>query len=245
MSGHSKWANIKHRKAAQDARKANVFTKIAKDITIAARDGGGDPDSNFRLRLVMDKARAVNMPNENIIRAIKRGTGELKDSAAIEEVMYEAYGPGQIALLIKAVTDNKNRTLQEVRNVLNKNGGKMVEGGGVAWQFEQVGNMLVSADGFSADEADEVETAIIESGAKDYRRGENSFLVFTAAKELREVKEALEKGGFTVREPGLIYISKTPASMDENTRIDYEKLLTALDENDDVTEVYDNIHSRS
>lgn len=241
MSGHSKWANIKHRKAAQDAKKANVFTKIAKDITIAARDGGGDPSSNFRLRLVMDKARAVNMPNENIQRAIKRGTGELKDATIIEEVLYEAYGPGQIAMLVKAVTDNKNRTLQEVRNILNKNGGKMVEGGGVSWQFEQVGSMLVSPVDLSEDE---VETAIIESGAKDYQKRENGFVVFSLTRELQAVKEALEKSGFTVEDPELIYISKNPAVVDDHTRIDYEKLLAALDENEDVTEVYDNIHSR-
>ena len=240
MSGHSKWANIKHHKAAQDAKKANVFTKIAKDITIAARGGGGDPGSNFRLRLVMDKARAVNMPNENISRAIKRGTGELKDAANVEEVLYEAYGPGQIAMLIKAVTDNKNRALGDVRNILNKNGGKMAEGGGVAWQFEQVGNLIVSVGDRGKDS---LEALIIESGAKDYRRGDENYFVFTMAKDLQIVKENLEKAGIVIEEAGLIYLAKQPMAIDVHTKMDYERLLAALDESDDVTEVYDNLEN--
>ncbi len=127
MAGHSKWANIKHRKMAQDAKRAAIFTKLTKNITLAAKNGG-NPETNFALRLAIEKAKQANVPKDNIERAIKRGTGELKDSAEIEEIVYEAYGPGQIAMLIKVATDNRNRTLSEIKNILNKNGGKFVEG---------------------------------------------------------------------------------------------------------------------
>lgn len=237
MSGHSKWANIKHRKAAQDAKKANVFTKIAKDISIAAKNGG-DPTTNFSLRLAIDKARSFNMPKENIERAIKKGTGELKGEAVIEEIIYEAYGPGQIAMLIKVATDKKTRTLGEVRNILNKNGGKMVEGGAVRWQFEQVGNLELIESQWSGEKMEEL---IIDSGAKDYREDQGQYLVYTEAQDLQKVKENLEKSGLEIAEAGLIYIAKNTSSIDAHTKIDYEKLLGFLDDNDDVVEVYDNI----
>jgi len=237
MSGHSKWANIKHRKAAQDAKRANVFTKLAKDVTIAAREGG-DPEMNYRLRLAIDKAKASNMPNENIDRAIKRGTGELKDAAQIEEIVYEAYGPGQIAMLVKVATDKKIRTLSEVRDVLKKNGGKMVEGGSVMWQFENVG-IIVAEKGTLGN--DEFEEKIIESGANDFRYGDDVYNIYTLPQDLKKVKDNLERNGIKVQEAGLGYVAKNSVEIDENTRIDYEKLLEALDSHDDVSEVYDNI----
>lgn len=237
MSGHSKWANIKHRKGAQDAKKAVVFTKLAKDISIAARNGG-DPDTNFSLRLVIDRARSFNMPKENIERAIKKGTGELKGEAQIEELIYEAYGPGQVAMLIKVATDNKNRTLGEVRNILNKNGGKMVEGGSVSWQFAQVGNIAITPGVF---DKERLEEKIIESGAKDYEAGDEIFLVYTDPADLKKVKENLESNGIKIEDASLIYLAKNTTAIDEHTRMDYEKLLGLLDEHDDVSEVYDNI----
>lgn len=237
MSGHSKWANIKHRKESQDAKKASVFTKLAKDISIAARNGG-DPTTNFQLRLTVDKARSFNMPKENIERAIKKGTGELKGESQIEEIVYEAYGPGQIAMLIKVATDNKNRTLGEVRNILNKNGGKMVEGGSVSWQFELVGNLEAKKGNL---EADVLEEKIIESGAKDYRAEDETYYVYSAPSDLQKVKEALEHNAIEVADAALVYLAKNTIAIDDHTRIDYEKLLGLLDDNDDVVEVYDNI----
>ncbi len=237
MSGHSKWANIKHRKASQDAKRGNIFTKLAKDIAIAAR-GGGDPTMNFSLKLVMDRAKSANMPKDNIERAIKRGTGELKDGVVIEEIVYEGYGPGQIAMLIKTATDNKNRTLGEVRNLMQKNGGKMVEGGSVSWQFEQVGSLLIGAEG-KAD--NQIEMDILESGAKDFREADEDHFIFTASQDLQKVREYFEKNEYEIKDTGLIFLAKDTIEIDEKTRISYEKLLEALDESDDVADIYDNI----
>lgn len=178
------------------------------------------------------------MPKENIERAIKRGTGELKDAAQIEEVVYEAYGPGQIAMLIKTATDNKNRTLGEVRNLLNKNGGKMVEGGSVSWQFGEVGSIITGLGKLTPQQMEEV---IIESGAKDFREQEGSYYVFTDARDLQKVKESVEAAGATIEDAALIYLAKNTISIDDHTRMDYEKLLGVMDEQDDVVEIYDNI----
>lgn len=236
MSGHSKWSTIKHKKAVTDAKRANVFTKLAKDITIAARDGG-DPEMNYKLRLTMDRAKAANMPKDNIERAIKRGTGELKDGAQIEEAIYEAYGPGQVAMLVKVATDNKNRTLAEVRNILNKNGGKPVEGGGVSWQFKQVGSFELEKTG---EDEEEIEMKIIDSGARDYENKGEVFVVFTDPGELQKVKESVEKQGLEAKEASLEYVATELVQIDEATKEQYEKLLLALDEQDDVVDVYDN-----
>lgn len=237
MSGHSKWANIKHRKAAQDAKKANIFTKLAKDISIAAKSGG-DPDMNFQLRLAIDKARSLNMPNDKIDRAIKRGTGQDKDQSQLEELILEAYGPGQIAMLITVATDNKNRAISEVKNILNKNGAKSVSAGSISWQFQESGSL--SADrGELTDE--EMEIAIIDSGARDYSETSGNYVIYTNPRELKNVKEFLEKSGIIIREASLVYLAKNSKKIDENTKIDYEKLLSALDENDDVAEVFDDV----
>ncbi|MEA2006672.1 MAG: YebC/PmpR family DNA-binding transcriptional regulator [Patescibacteria group bacterium] len=237
MSGHSKWSTIKHKKAINDAKRANIFTKLAKDVTIAARDGG-DPEMNFKLRMAIDKARSMNMPKDNIERAIKSGTGELKEGAQIEEILYEAYGPGQVAILIKTATDNKNRTLSEVRNILNKNGGKPVEGGGVSWQFEQKG--VIEVELGSKDE-ESVEMLIIESGADDYELEDKVFVVYTKVSELQKVKEALERGNLKIQEASLAFIPKDTVSVDCATREKYENLLEVLDEQDDVVDVFDNL----
>ena len=237
MAGHSKWANIKHRKAAQDAKRSNLFTKLAKDITVAARQGG-DPEANLNLRLAIDKAKSANMPKENIERAIKRGTGELKDASQLEEVIYEAYGPGgQIAMLIKATTDNKNRTLSEIKHILGKNGGKFVEGGGVSWQFEQAGSFWVNPKELDQETA---EIRIIESGAKDYRKEGKRYNVFTLPQELQAVRQRLEND-FEIEKAEIVFLAKNPIEIDKHIRLDYEKLLEALDEQEDVSEVWDNI----
>jgi len=241
MAGHSKWVNIKHRKMAQDAKRAAVFTKLTKNITLAAKNGG-NPETNFALRLAIEKAKQANVPKENIERAIKRGTGELKDSTAIEEIVYEAYGPGQIAMLIKVATDNRNRTLSEIKNILNKNGGKFVEGGGVSWQFEPVGMFFIpQKETEKAKDRDELELKLIEFGAKDLRWKEEGLYVFTDPSQLKEIQEKTEKEGIGTKDAELIFLAKNPIKVDENTRLDYEKLLEALDEQDDVVEISDNL----
>lgn len=237
MSGHSKWSTIKHKKAITDAKRSNVFTKLAKDISIAARDGG-DPDMNFKLRMAMDKARSANMPKDNMERAIKAGTGENKDGKVIEELVYEGYGPGQVAILIKTATDNKNRTLSEVRNALNKNGGKMVEGGSVSWQFEQVGILEIAK---SEMDSEELEMLFIEANAKDYKEDEGEWIVYTEMTELQKVKETLEKSGLKMTNASIGYVAKDTIEIDEETQEKYEQLLMALDEQEDVADIFDNL----
>jgi YebC/PmpR family DNA-binding regulatory protein len=237
MSGHSHFAGIKHRKGINDAKRAKVFTRLAKPITIAARDGGGNPDTNFKLRMTIDKAREFNMPKENIERAVKRGTGELK-GAELVEIVYEATAPGGIMLLIKTTTDNKNRTLGEIKTILTKNGGKFGEAGSAMWNFEPVGSIIVDTENKNPEE---LELAAIEAGAKDIRNEDGGFLVFTEPQDLQKVQENLEKSGLKILESGLTYLPKNTVTIDENTRIDYEKLLEALDEQEDIDEVYDNL----
>lgn len=236
MSGHSKWATIKHKKAITDAKRANIFTKHAKEVTIAARDGG-DPEMNFKLRMAIDKAKSVNMPKENIERAIKRGTGELKDGSQIEEVVYEAYGPGNVAFLVKIATDNKNRTYSEIKSVIGKNGGKMVEGGSVSWQFEQVGMIVIESE----KEDEDIEMAIIDSDAKDYIFSEGKYEIFTNPADLQKVKKELEEADRAVIDAQLVFRPKEKQKIDDKSLRSYEKLLVCLDEHDDVCEIFDNL----
>ena len=236
MSGHSKWSTIKHKKALTDAKRAGAFTKLAKDVALAAKDGG-DPEMNFKLRMAIDKAHSFNMPKNNIERAIKRGTGEDKDAAAFEEIVYEAYGPSQIAMLISCATDNKNRTLSDVKTILTKNGGKFVEGGSVSWQFENLGIIEVEAK-----ENDENEMKIIDSGARDYKAENGSYTLFSGPTELKKVKETLESTDLKIISASLGYKAKNTIKIDENTKEKYETLLEALEENDDVIEIWDNLN---
>jgi YebC/PmpR family DNA-binding regulatory protein len=237
MSGHSKWSTIKHKKAALDAKRSNVFTKLAKDISIAAREGG-DPNMNFKLRMAMDRARSLNMPKDNMERAIKAGTGENKDGVVIEELVYEGYGPGQVAMLVKTATDNKNRTLSEVRNALNKNGGKMVEGGSVSWQFELVGILEIEKPQL---EKEELEMIFIEADVKDYKEDEENWVVYTNITELQKTQESFEKANLKITAAEVGYIAKDTIEIDEDTQEKYEKLLMALDEQDDVVDIFDNL----
>ncbi|MFA6183921.1 MAG: YebC/PmpR family DNA-binding transcriptional regulator [Parcubacteria group bacterium] len=238
MSGHSHWAGIKHRKGLNDAKKANIFTKMGRLITIAAREGGGDLATNFKLKMVADKARSVNMPKDNIERAIKRGTGELKDGSIIEEVIYEAYGPVQVPMLIKTATDNKNRTFGEVRGILTKGGGKTVPEGSVGYLFNQVGEIEIKADGIAGEE---LELKIIESGADDFQIEEEGAFVYTKVAGLKKVKEFLEKEGLEILSAELTFIATQKSEIPEADREKYEALLEKLDENDDVVEIYDNL----
>ncbi|HLN19246.1 MAG TPA: YebC/PmpR family DNA-binding transcriptional regulator [Patescibacteria group bacterium] len=237
MSGHSHFAGIKHRKGINDAKRAKIFTKLAKPITIAAQEGGGSPDTNFKLRMAIDKAREFNMPKDNIDRAIKRGTGELKGDAIVE-IIYEAKGPGNILMLIKCTTDNRNRTVSELKTVFNKIGGKLGEAGSSMWNFEQVGSILVELDGKNMDE---LELLSIDAGARDIKIEENNLTIFTAPKDLQKVKGNLEKEGLKISEAGLVFVPKSTVEIDEDAKLDYEKLLETLDEQDDVDEIYDNL----
>jgi len=235
MSGHSKWSTIKHKKAINDAKRANVFTKYAKIIEVAAR-GGGDPEMNFGLRMAIDKARSINMPKDNIERAIKRGTGEAKDGVILEEITYEAYGPGQVSMLIQCITDNKNRTLTDVKTILKKNKGKFVEGGGVSWQFEQKG--LIVVEGIKESEREQVEMQIIDSGADDYEFDDEVAMIYTKGNELKKVQDNLEKAGLKITEAKIIFAAKDKISVSDEELADLENLIGLLEENDDVSEVW-------
>ncbi len=237
MSGHSHWHGIRHKKALTDAKKASAFTKMANNITIAARDGG-DPAMNFRLRLAIDAARGVNMPKENIERAIKRGTGELSDDTAIEELVYEAYGPGQVAMLIGTATDNRNRTFGDVRTILTKNGGKVVSEGAVSYLFETMGEIVVPLGDRDPDEA---ELVVIEAGATDVLREDGVLIVRTAPEDLKAVESAMETSKLPIESASLerIPTQKTEIAPEERSR--YEALLEALDEHQDVQNVWDNL----
>jgi YebC/PmpR family DNA-binding regulatory protein len=236
MSGHSHFAGIKHKKGLRDAKRARIFTKLAKPITIAAQEGGSNPDTNFKLRMAIDKAREFNMPKDNIERAIKRGTGELKGDA-ISEIVYEAKGPGNILMLLKCTTDNKNRTVSELKTVFNKLGGKLGEAGSSMWNFDQAGSIVVN----SIDNIEELELLAIDAGANDTKIEENVINIFTDPKDLQKVKSNLEKENIKIAEAGLVFIPKNTIEIDDNMRQSYEKLLEALDEQDDLDEIYDNL----
>jgi YebC/PmpR family DNA-binding regulatory protein len=238
MSGHSHWAGIKQRKGINDAKRAGVFTKYGRLISIAAKQGGGNPDHNFSLRLAIDQARSVNMPKDTIERAIKKGTGELKDGAEIEEVIYEGYGPGNVAMLVKTATDNKNRTVSEIKSLFTKAGGKMAGEGSVKFMFKQVGNIEILVG--DKDPYD-LEMAAIEAGAEDTIYAGDMISVYTKTSDLQKVKENLEKTGIAISGAGLIYAPLQKIELDPDTKIDYENLLEKLDEHDDVQEIYDNL----
>ncbi|MEI7890475.1 MAG: YebC/PmpR family DNA-binding transcriptional regulator [bacterium] len=238
MSGHSHWAGIKQRKGVNDAKRANVFTKYGRLITIAAKEGGGKPEMNFKLQMAIDRARFENMPKDTIERAIKKGTGELKDGAEIEELIYEGYGPGNVAMLIKTATDNRNRTGSEVRSILTKGGGKPAAEGGVKFMFKLIGSIVVS---IGESKQDDLEMIAIEAGAEDIAFEDDVVIVYTKMDQLQNVKENIDKAGLKVQGAELVYFPTQKTELDEKTQLEYEKLLEKLDENDDVQEIYDNL----
>jgi YebC/PmpR family DNA-binding regulatory protein len=237
MSGHSHWAGIKHKKGLNDAKKGAVFTRHGKLITIAAREGGGNPDMNFQLRLAIDRARAENMPKENIERAIKRGTGELKGEE-LAEIVYEGMGPEGIMMLIKTATDNRNRTVSEIKTLLTKFGGKLGEAGSAMWNFEPIGFIDIDLEEKNKDEA---EMLAIEAGAKDITIEEKTLIVVTEPQDLQKTQIELTKNGFKITNFGLSYQAKNKAEISDNARATYEKLLEALDEQSDIQDIYDNL----
>ena len=236
MAGHSKWSNIRHRKGAQDSKRGKIFTKIIKEITVAARLHGGDQESNPRLRKAVSNARSNNMPQDNIARAIKKGTGEL-EGVSYEEMLYEGYGPNGIAILIEVITDNKNRTVSELRHILNKNNGNLAEPGSVAWMFDRKGEILISD--FSGDE-EKLFDDIINSGADDIEKIENGYLVTTDQSELLNAKEALEKKGHNIKSADVIMVPKSTQDVNEEDQEKIIDLMETIDNHDDVNQVYSN-----
>lgn len=239
MSGHSKWASIKHKKAATDAKKGKEFTKAAAMITIAAKQGGGDPKMNFALRLAIDKAKSVNMPAANIERSIKKGTGEL-GGAAPEELVYEGYAQAGVAVLVEALTDNRNRTGPEVRAAFSKYGGNMAETGAVAFQFDRKGQVYLNAHDQKL-LPDEIEMAIIDSGAEDFNFEGGIYTITTRPVDLQSVKESLEGVSIKVDDAELVFIAKNEVKVeDETVAGKIMRLVEALEELEDVTAVHAN-----
>ncbi len=237
MSGHSKWSSIKHKKGKIDAKRGQLFTKLARDVTMAAR-GGGDPEMNASLRLAIAKARDSNMPNANIERAVQRGAGG-GEADHLEEVTYEGYGPGGTAVLVDAVTDNRNRTVAEVRLVFSRGGGNLAENGAVAWQFEAQGVITVSTDD---GDPDEIQLAAIEAGALDVDEAAvgSSVEVYTEPGSTESVREAIAAAGFAVESADLAKVPQNTVELDEQAAISTLRLLEKLDDLDDVSKVHSN-----
>jgi YebC/PmpR family DNA-binding regulatory protein len=237
MAGHSKWAQIKHKKAATDARRGKLFTKLARAITVAAREGGGDPEGNYTLAAAIEKAKSYSMPKENIQRAIDRGTGAGDGAEAIERVVYEGYGPGGAAILVEALTDNRNRTSAEVRHAFDKHGGSIGEPGSVAWQFENKGVVLVDADRYSEEDL----LAAIDAGADDVAADGDSLKVSSDPRDLAAISGALEGSGVEVQSAELTMEPKAVVEIgDESEARPLMRLMEALDDHDDVEAVHAN-----
>ncbi len=238
MSGHSKWSTIKRKKGAADAKRGQLFTRLGRELTIAAREGGADPDANFRLRLVVDKARQANMPKENIERAIQRGAGGGKDGVVLEEVIYEGYGPGGTAFLVEVLTDNRNRTVAEVRRAFTRSGGNLGETGCVGWMFERKGSLTIDASG---QDAEAIALAAIDAGAEDVKVDGDTVEVYATVEDFQAVREALAAQKLTVADAELSWIPKTLFQPDQKTTVQNMRLIEALEELDDVQSVHSNL----
>ena len=236
MSGHSKWHSIKHKKGALDAKRGRAFTKLIKEITIAARIGGGDPDGNPRLRKAISDAKGLNMPTDNIKRAVMKGTGEL-EGGTIDEVMYEGYGPGGVALIVETVTDNRNRTVSEIRHVFSKNGGNMGEAGSVSWMFHKKG--LIVVDAAKADE-DTLMSLALDAGADDLKGEGSTYEIYTAPNTMDAVVEALKAKSIEPASAEVSMIPQNTVTVEGKNAQQVLKLMEALDDHDDVQHVYAN-----
>ncbi|MCX8106010.1 MAG: YebC/PmpR family DNA-binding transcriptional regulator [Ignavibacterium album] len=236
MSGHSKWATIKRKKAALDAKKGKIFTKLIKEITIAARQGGGDPAGNPRLRLAIDNAKAENMPAENIERAIKKATGEL-EGVTYHELTYEGYGPAGVAMLVEVATDNKNRTVAEVRHIFSKHGGSLGETGSVAWMFERKGVITVPKQDKSEDD---ILAIVLDAGADDLQTEEEFYEITTSVENFEPVRKALQENNLKVDNASLQWIAKNTIEVKGEDAEKVMKLIEALEDCDDVQNVYSN-----
>lgn len=236
MSGHSKWKTNKAKKGVADAKKGAIYTKIIKEITVSARDGGGNPDTNSRLRMIIQKAREANMPSDNVKMAIKRGTGELP-GIVYETVVYEAYGSGGVAIMIEALTDNKNRTTAEVRNIMSKKGGNLAGAGAVSWIFNKKGYFLIEK---SQAKEDELLNIVLEAGAEDMKSDEKNYEIFTEAQNFEAVKAALEKKGIKWQDAEVTMIPSSTIKLTGGDAKQVLALIDSLEEHDDVQQVYAN-----
>ncbi|MCK6529264.1 YebC/PmpR family DNA-binding transcriptional regulator [Myxococcota bacterium] len=236
MSGHSRWSTIKRKKGAADAKRGKVFTKVIKEITIAARMGGGDPNGNPRLRAALLNARANNLPKDTVDRAIKKGTGEL-EGEAYEEILYEGFGPGGVALLIEVTTDNRNRTAPEVRSVMTKRGGNLGATGCAAHMFARKGQILIAADGV---DEDSLMMAALDAGAEDVVDNDGEFQVLAGVADLEAVREGIEGAGYAVREYGPTWIPQSTIPVEGQTAQTLLRLIETLEDNDDVQNVFAN-----
>jgi YebC/PmpR family DNA-binding regulatory protein len=234
MSGHSKWSTIKRQKGVTDAKRGALFTKVAREISVAARQGGGDPDANYRLRLAVEKARSVNMPSDNIKRTIDKATGG-GEADQFEEIVYEGYGPGGVAVLVEAATDNRNRTAAEVRSIFTKTGGQLAGSGAVAWQFEPRG--LIAVNRASSVDPDEVGLAAIDAGAEDVETDEETIEIYTSPGSLESVRKALEGAGVPVESAENTMVAKQTVELDSNKARQALRLVELLEDLDDVQRV--------
>jgi len=242
MSGHSHFSTIKHKKEAEDKRKGKIFSKMSRLISVAAREKGGDPETNPKLRMAIERAKEYNMPKDNIKRAIKRGTGEL-EGVELEEVIYEAYGPAGIAIIIEGITDNKNRTLDEIKQILSKHQGKLAREGSVKWLFERKGVVLINLKSQSEKLSDKesLDLAAIEAGADDLYWCNGFQEVYTSLKDLEKVKQSLKKEGVSLKEAALEWVPKNRKKVNEKEKKKCEELFEELDDNDSVQEIYSNL----
>lgn len=238
MAGHSKWANIKHKKGKEDARRGKLFSKLSKKITVAAREGGGDPDMNADLRLAIQKAKDNNMPNDNIDRAINRGTGDL-EGVSYERIIYEGYGPGGVALYLELMSDNRNRTAAEIRHLLSKHGGNLGESGCVAWMFERKGQIVVDLDKMDYTE-DELMLTALEAGAEDVVAEDNLINIYSNPSNFEDLRKNLETDGIALESADIAMIPENTMKLDLNTAKKTLKLMDLLEDHDDVQEVYSN-----
>lgn len=238
MSGHSKWHNIRLRKGKQDAVRSKLFTKVAREIIVAAKQGGGNPEANLQLKLAIQKARSVSMPQDNIKRAIQRGTGESGEAANFEEITYEGYGPAGVAVMVKCLTDNRNRTVAELRNIFSKNGGNLGESGCVSWMFDSMGMVQIPAD--KADE-DSVMAATVDAGAEDIRVEDDTIEVLCQPEDLPKVREAVTEAGIEYVSAELTMLPKTTVRIEDSKEASRVlRLMDALEDNDDVQQAYAN-----
>jgi YebC/PmpR family DNA-binding regulatory protein len=238
MSGHSHWATIRRKKGAQDAKRGAIFTRLAREIVMAAREGGGDPETNVRLALAIEKARANNMPKDNIERAIKRGTGEDKEGSAIEQVVYEGYGPHGVALMIECVTDNRNRAVAEIRHLLSRSGGNMAEVGAVGWQFDRKSYFVFPASMLDYEKAFEL---AVEAGADDVTQDGDSIEITGPVEAFKAIGDKLRAAGVQVEEAGLRMIAKQEMDLTTEQTLSVMRLIESLEELDDVQNVYHNV----
>lgn len=241
MAGHSKWANIKHQKARSDEKRGKEFTKISKEITIAVRTGASsDPDSNSKLKLAIQKAKAINMPNDNIARAIKKGSGD-SDSDALEEIIYEGYAPAGVAVMLEIATDNRNRTASEIRHLFSKHNGNLGESGCVAWMFKRVGLITINKEDLSVDE-EEFMLQVLELGADDVRDEDDVFEVITTPDSFMDIKEAMEAANYKIGEADVVLLPENTVEINDlDTAVKVIKLIELLEDHDDVQNVYANM----